>query len=308
MTMALPTSSTRPFGTMLTAMVTPFSPDGAVDLDAAVALARHLVDGGHDGLVLNGTTGASPTTHAPEKADLVRAVVDAVGDRAVVVAGAGSNDTDHSIRMAEQSAAAGAHGLLVVSPYYSRPSQEGIVQHTTAIADSTDLPVMVYDIPGRSGVRLTSETYERLAGNDKIVAVKDATGDVYAAAQNIARTGLAWYSGDDALYLPFLAHGAVGLVSVVGHVVGRELVEIGQAFQAGDHARATSLFVSIVPVIDAVMGGGFGVVMIKSALVDLGLIPDGHLRLPQVGATQAEAEAVRTALRAVGLLDGSASL
>lgn len=305
--MAHPTSSTRPFGTMLTAMVTPFRSDGAVDLEAAVALATHLVDLGHDGLVLNGTTGESPTTHSPEKADLVEAVVEAVGDRTVIVAGAGSNDTDHSIRMAEQSAAAGAHGLLVVSPYYSRPSQEGIVQHTTAIADSTDLPVMVYDIPGRSGVRLAPQTYERLAEHEKIVAVKDATGDVYAAARSIARTGLAWYSGDDALYLPFLAHGAVGLVSVVGHVVGRELIEVGAAFEAGDHVRATELFVGIAPVIDAVMGGGFGVVMIKSALVDLGLIPDGRLRLPQVGATPAEAEAVRDALRAVGLLDGTAA-
>lgn len=307
MTMAHPTSPSRPFGTMLTAMVTPFTADGAVDLEAAVSLATHLVDLGHDGLVLNGTTGESPTTHAPEKADLVRAVVDAVGDRAVVVAGAGSNDTDHSIRMAEQSAAAGAHGLLVVSPYYSRPSQEGIVRHTAAIADSTDLPVMVYDIPGRSGVRLAPDTYARLAEHDKIVAVKDATGDVYAAAQHIARTGLAWYSGDDALYLAFLAHGAVGLVSVVGHVVGRELVEIGAAFRSGDHARATELFVRIVPVIDAVMGGGFGVVMIKSALVDLGLVPDGRLRLPQVDATPDEAEAVRAALRTVGLLDGPAT-
>lgn len=305
--MAHPTSPSRPFGTMLTAMVTPFTADGAVDLEAAVSLATHLVDLGHDGLVLNGTTGESPTTHAPEKADLVRAVVDAVGDRAVVVAGAGSNDTDHSIRMAEQSAAAGAHGLLVVSPYYSRPSQEGIVRHTVAIADSTDLPVMVYDIPGRSGVRLSADTYARLAEHDKIVAVKDATGDVYAAAQHIARTGLAWYSGDDALYLAFLAHGAVGLVSVVGHVVGRELVEIGAAFQAGDHARATELFVRIVPVIDAVMGGGFGVVMIKSALVDLGLVPDGRLRLPQVDATPDEAEGVRASLRAVGLLGGPAA-
>jgi len=305
--MAHPTSPSRPFGTMLTAMVTPFAADGAVDLEAAVSLATHLVDVGHDGLVLNGTTGESPTTHAPEKADLVRAVVDAVGDRAVVVAGAGSNDTDHSIRMAEQSAAAGAHGLLVVSPYYSRPSQEGIVQHTTAIADSTDLPVMVYDIPGRSGVRLTADTYARLAEHDKIVAVKDATGDVYAAAKHISRTGLAWYSGDDALYLAFLAHGAVGLVSVVGHVVGRELVEIGAAFQAGDHVRATELFARLVPVIDAVMGGGFGVVMIKSALVALGLVPDGRLRLPQVDATPAEAAVVREALRTVGLLDGPAS-
>jgi 4-hydroxy-tetrahydrodipicolinate synthase len=286
-------------------MVTPFAEDGSVDLGAAVALAEHLVDSGHDGIVLNGTTGESPTTHAPEKADLVRAVVDAVGDRAVVVAGAGSNDTDHSIRMAQQAAEAGAHGLLVVNPYYSRPSQEGIVRHTTAVADSTDLPVMLYDIPGRSGVRLEPSTYVRLSAHEKIVAVKDATGDVYSAVRTMRRTDLAWYSGDDALYLAFLAHGAVGLVSVVGHVVGRELAAVAAAFRTGDHARAAALFSDLVPVIDAVMGNGFGVVMVKAALVELGLIPSGHLRLPQVPATADEVAALRATLVAAGLLDGS---
>ena len=300
--MALPSTQTQPFGTLLTAMVTPFAADGSLDLDAAVTLARHLVDNGHDGLVLNGTTGESPTTHAPEKADLVRAVVDAVGDRAVIVAGAGSNDTDHSIRMAEQSAEAGAHGLLVVNPYYSRPSQEGIYQHTVAIADSTDLPVMLYDIPGRSGVRLAPQTYERLSAHEKIVAVKDATGDVYAAASTMTRTDLAWYSGDDALYLAFLAHGAVGLVSVVGHVVGPQLAAIGEAFHSGDHAGAVAQFTAIMPVIDAVMGAGFGVVMIKAALVELGLIPSGALRLPQVPATEDEIVVIRQALAGIGLL------
>lgn len=281
---------------MLTAMVTPFAPDGSVDLDAAVALAEHLVSHGNDGLVLNGTTGESPTTHAPEKADLVRAVVDAVGDRAVIVAGAGSNDTEHSVRMAEQAAEAGAHGLLVVNPYYSRPSQEGIVQHTVAIADATDVPVMLYDIPGRSGVRLAPETYVRLAGHRSIVAVKDATGDVYSAAANMARTDLAWYSGDDALYLPFLAHGAVGLVSVIGHVAGPELREVGAAFDGGDHVAAASRFRDLIPVIDAIMGQGLGVVMVKAALVELGLIPHGGLRLPQVPATRDEVAVVRAAL------------
>lgn len=300
--MVLPSTQTRPFGTLLTAMVTPFASDGSLDLDAAVTLARHLVDNGHDGLVLNGTTGESPTTHAPEKAELVRAVVDAVGDRAVIVAGAGSNDTDHSIRMAEQAAEAGAHGLLVVNPYYSRPSQEGIYQHTVAIADSTDLPVMLYDIPGRSGVRLAPQTYERLSAHERIVAVKDATGDIYGAAGNMARTDLAWYSGDDALYLAFLAHGAVGLVSVVGHVVGPQLAQIGEAFRGGDHLGAAAQFANLVPVIDAIMGAGFGVVMVKAALVELGLIPTMSLRLPQVPATAAEIELVREALTGVGLL------
>ena len=304
--MAPPTPRSQSFGTLLTAMVTPFAPDGSVDLDAAVSLAEHLVANGHDGLVLNGTTGESPTTHAPEKADLVRAVVDAVGDRAVIVAGAGSNDTDHSVRMAQQAAEAGAHGLLVVNPYYSRPSQEGIVQHTVAIADATELPVMLYDIPGRSGVRLAPDTYVRLAGHEKIVAVKDATGDVYSAVQNMARTDLDWYSGDDALYLAFLAHGAVGLVSVVGHVVGPRLREVGEDFRGGRVTAASEGFRRLVPVIDAIMGGGLGVVMVKEALRALDLIPHGGLRLPQVSATTVEAAEVRAALVGAGLLPATA--
>jgi 4-hydroxy-tetrahydrodipicolinate synthase len=198
----------RPFGSLLTAMVTPMAPDGSVDLPAAAALAEHLVAHGHDGLVLNGTTGEAPTTHTPEKADLIRAVVEAVGDRALVLAGAGSNDTAHAVRMAEQAAEAGAHGLLVVTPYYSRPSQEGIYQHTVAVADATDLPVMLYDVPARTVVRYTPATLQRLAEHPSIVAVKDATGDVQAALRLIAATGLAWYSGDDGLLLGFLSSGA----------------------------------------------------------------------------------------------------
>ena len=161
--MVLPTDSARPFGAVLTAMVTPMTPEGAVDLKAAVKLAKKLVDDGNDGLVLSGTTGESPVTHTPEKEELVAAVVEAVGDRAAVVAGAGSNDTVHAIRMAEQAAEAGADGLLVVSPYYSRPSQEGLYQHFVAVADATDLPVMLYDVPGRTAVRIAPETYRRLA-------------------------------------------------------------------------------------------------------------------------------------------------
>jgi 4-hydroxy-tetrahydrodipicolinate synthase len=292
----------RPFGAVLTAMVTPMSIDGSLDLDAAVALARHLVDHGHDGLVLNGTTGESPTTHAPEKAELVRAVVDAVGDRAHVIAGAGSNDTAHAVRMAESAADAGAHGLLVVSPYYSRPSQEGLVRHTLAVAESTDLPVMLYDVPGRSGVRFAPATIERLAEHDSVVAVKDATGDLYSAATLIARTGLAWYCGDDSLYLAYLAHGAAGVVSVAGHVVGPQLAALTHAFDAGDHARATEILVEIAPAIDAVNAAGFQAVMAKAALELLGLVPGRTLRLPQVAATDDDIAVVRAGLIAAGLL------
>jgi 4-hydroxy-tetrahydrodipicolinate synthase len=297
------TSPARPFGAVLTAMVTPMTADGEVDLESAVRLATHLVDNGHDGLVLNGTTGEAPTTHAPEKAALIEAVVSAVGDRAWVVAGAGSNDTAHAVRMAEQAAEAGAHGLLVVSPYYSRPSQDGVYRHIRSVADSTDLPVMLYDVPGRTGVRISPATVARLAEHERVVAVKDASGDLYGAASAIARTGLAWYSGDDSAYLALLAHGAAGVVSVVGHVAGRRLAELTAAFDAGDHARALQIFLSIVPAIDALNGAGFQAVFAKAAVEALGLIPNRHMRLPYVAASADDVVTVRARLRAAGLLD-----
>lgn len=294
----------RPFGAVLTAMVTPMTADGEVDLDAAVRLATHLVDQErHDGLVLNGTTGEAPATHAPEKADLVAAVVEAVGDRATILAGAGSNDTLHAVRMAEQAAEAGAHGLLVVAPYYSRPSQEGVIRHVTAVADATDLPVMLYDVPARTGVRFAQPTLDRLAEHERIVAIKDATGNLYAAVTAIERTGLAWYSGDDTAYLALLAHGAAGIVSVVGHVAGRRLAEVTDAFDAGDTARALQIFRSIAPAIDALNGAGFQAVAAKAAVEALGLTPNRHMRLPNVAASDEDVAAVRDGLRAAGLLD-----
>lgn len=297
------TSTARPFGAVLTAMVTPMTDDGAIDVEAAVRLATHLVDHGHDGLVLNGTTGEASTTHAPEKAELIAAVVAAVGDRASVVAGAGSNDTAHAVRMAEQAAAAGAHGLLVVSPYYSRPSQEGVHRHVAAVADATELPVMLYDVPGRTGVRFAASTLDRLAAHEHVVAVKDATGDLYAATKGIERTGLAWYSGDDGAYLPLLALGAAGIVSVVGHVAGARLAQLTAAFDAGEHARALEIFRSILPAIDALNGAGFQAVAAKAAVEALGLIPNRHVRLPLVAASDDESDDVRAGVRAAGLLD-----
>ena len=292
----------RPFGSLLTAMVTPMAPDGSVDLAAATSLASHLVDHGHDGLVLNGTTGEAPTTHAPEKADLIRAVVEAVGDRALVLAGAGSNDTRHAVRMAEQAADAGAHGLLVVSPYYSRPSQEGIYQHTVAVADATGLPVMLYDVPGRTGVRYALSTLERLSTHDRVVAVKDATGDVQGALRAVAGTGLAYYSGDDGLLLAFLAVGAVGLVSMAGHLVGEELAGVIRQFDEGDPAGARKTFLSIQPVIDVICGSGNGVLRSKLALALTGLIPSATMRLPQAAADEEEVQQVRAALASAGIV------
>jgi 4-hydroxy-tetrahydrodipicolinate synthase len=298
----MPESTVRPFGRLLTAMITPMADDGSVDFTAAASLAVHLVDHGHDGLVLNGTTGEAPTTHAEEKAELIRAVVAAVGDRAAVVAGAGSNDTRHAVRMAEQAADAGAHGLLVVSPYYSRPSQEGIYQHTVAVADSTDLPVMLYDVPGRTVVRYSPDTLQRLAAHPHVVAVKDATGDVQGALRIIADTGLAYYSGDDGLLLPFLAVGAVGLVSMAGHIVGEELAEVIRQFEKGDTDAARATFLSVLPAVDLICGSGNGALRSKLALSLLGLIPTATMRLPQAGADDIEVADVAAGLAKAGFV------
>ena len=298
----MPETPRRPFGSLLTAMVTPMRDDGSIDLSAAASLAAHLVEHGHDGVVLNGTTGEAPTTHAPEKIALIEAVVDAIGDRAVVLAGAGSNDTQHAVRMAEQAAAAGAHGLLVVSPYYSRPSQEGVYQHTRAVVDATDLPVMLYDVPARTVVRYSPSTLQRLAADARVVAVKDATGDVQAAIRLIADTGLAYYSGDDGLLLPFLAVGAVGLVSMAGHLVGELLERVIREFDAGDTAAARATFLEALPAIDLICGSGNGALRSKVALALLGLIPSAAMRLPQVAADGDEVAEVHAALIAAGLL------
>ncbi|MBO0607427.1 4-hydroxy-tetrahydrodipicolinate synthase [Myceligenerans salitolerans] len=305
--MVLPSTTERPFGALLTAMVTPMTPDGAIDLKASVKLAKKLVDDGNDGLVLSGTTGESPVTHAPEKAELVAAVTEAVGDRAAVLAGAGSNDTAHAIRMAEQAAEAGADGLLVVSPYYSRPTQEGLIRHFAAVADSTDLPVMLYDIPGRAGVRIAPETFVRIAEHPRIVANKDATGDVWSAAQLIEATGLAWYSGDDGLLLPFLSVGGAGIVSVSAHVVARQYAEVVRRWDAGDHAGALSEFRRVMPVVGALNGAGAQAVMAKAALQAQGVLEHRTLRLPNVAANDHEVATLRAVLVAAGLLPQSAT-
>jgi 4-hydroxy-tetrahydrodipicolinate synthase len=300
--MALTSNAARPFGALLTAMVTPLTPDGAVDLDQARTLAGWLVDQGCDGLVLSGTTGESPTTYSPEKADLVAAVADAVGDRAVIVAGAGSNDTAHASRMAEQAVAAGADGVLVVSPYYSRPSQEGVARHIEAVAEAGGKPVMIYDVPGRTGVRISAAAYERLAQHPLIVATKDATGDVAAAAGLAASTGLAWYSGDDALLLPFLAHGGAGLVSVAAPAPPAALAATIAAWDAGDHAGALAAFRTTLPAIQALNGAGFQAVMAKAAVEALGVVRGRTVRPPLVEASEDEAAEVRAGLVAAGVL------
>lgn len=295
-----PTSTPQtPFGRVLTAMVTPFTADGALDLEGAQRLAAHLVDAGNDGLVVNGTTGESPTTSDAEKAQLVRAVVEAVGDRAHVVAGAGTNDTQHSVELARATEKAGAHGLLAVTPYYNKPPQEGIFRHFTAIADATGLPVMLYDIPGRSGVPINTETIVRLAEHPRIVANKDAKGDLGRASWAIARSRLAWYSGDDMLNLPLLSVGAVGFVSVVGHLVTPDLRSLLGAYLDGDVAKATAIHQQLLPVFTG-MFRTQGVITTKAALALRGL-PAGPLRLPLVELTAEETEQLRRDLSAGGV-------
>ncbi|WP_101788778.1 4-hydroxy-tetrahydrodipicolinate synthase [Nonomuraea indica] len=300
--MAPPTGTTdAPFGRMLTAMVTPFTSDGAVDYPAVRRLATYLVDEQrNDGLVVSGTTGESPTTSDEEKERILGTVLEAVGDRATVVAGAGSNDTHHSVRLAKAAARVGAHGLLVVTPYYNKPPQEGLYQHFAAVADATDLPVMLYDIPGRSGVPISSTTLIRLAQHERVVAVKDAKGDLFAGSQVMTATGLAFYSGDDLLNLPWLSIGAAGFVSVVGHVVGSELARMIDLYRAGDVAEALAVHRQIAPVVDGIMMSAGGAIMAKAALGMVGM-PVGPVRLPLVAATEKQNAELRACLVAGGV-------
>jgi 4-hydroxy-tetrahydrodipicolinate synthase len=281
-------------------MVTPFSEDGGIDLAGAQELAAHLVDrGAHDGLVIHGTTGESPTTTDAEKHAVLEAVLDAVGDRATVVAGVGTNDTAHSIELARAAERVGAHGLLVVTPYYNKPPQAGLLRHFTAIADSTDLPVMLYDIPPRSVIPIEVETLVRAAEHPKIVAVKDAKGDLGAVAWTLARTDLAYYSGEDMLNLPLLALGAVGVVSVVGHLVGPRLAELIAAVESGDLVKARAVNERLLPVYTGVFRTQ-GTILIKAALRELGL-PSGPVRPPLVDATPEQVAQLRHDLAAGGV-------
>lgn len=281
-------------------MVTPFGPDGSLDTAAAKKLATRLVDGGCDGLVVSGTTGESPTTTDDEKLVLLEAVLDAVGDRARIIAGVGTYDTAHSLRAAQTAAAAGAHGLLVVTPYYSRPSQAGVLAHFRTVADATDLPNVLYDIPPRSSIPIEWDTMRALAAHPNIVAVKDAKADLHGGAQIIAETGLAYYSGDDALNLPWLAMGAIGFISVWGHVAAGQLREMLSAFNSGDIATARKINVALGPLCDAQVRLG-GVTMSKAALRLQGF-DAGDPRLPQVPATEEQVSALAADLKAAGVL------
>jgi len=289
----------RPFGELLTAMVTPFTDDDLVDHERAAQLAQLLIERGHDGLIINGTTGESATTRDEEKSALLRTVVQAVGGRAHVLAGVGTNDTKHSVELAHAAVEAGATGLLIVTPYYNKPPQSGLIKHFTAIADSTPLPVMLYDIPGRTGVEIEEETFAVLAQHPRIKANKDAKGDPESASRVMAATHLPWYSGDDALTLELMRRGAVGVVSVVGHIVGARLRQMIDAFNSGEQDEAQLMHESLMPVFQGIFRTQ-GVILTKAALALLGL-PVGGLRLPLVSATDDQIAVLKDDLAAAGV-------
>jgi 4-hydroxy-tetrahydrodipicolinate synthase len=301
------TTSRAPFGQMITAMITPMTPDGAVDFDGAARLADYLVtDMRNDGLVINGTTGEAPTTTDKEKERLLRVVLEAVGSRAWVVAGVGTNITSHTIELARTAERVGAHGLLVVTPYYNKPPQPALEAHFTAVADATGLPMLIYDIPGRTGAAVASETLVKLSAHPRIVGVKDAKDAPGATSHVLAQTDFVYYCGTDMLNLPWLALGAVGFISVVGHVVGDRLHEMIDAFGAGDVGLARQLHYDLIPVYDGLFRNQ-GAVMTKAALDLLGL-PGGAVRAPLLAATEAERHQLIADLTAGGVkLPGTAA-
>jgi 4-hydroxy-tetrahydrodipicolinate synthase len=291
-----------PFGRVLTAMVTAFHDDGSVDLEGTARVAEHLADHGHVGVVVSGTTGESPTTSTEEDGRILRAVVEAVGDRLQVVAGVGTNNTAHSVELAVQAEKVGADGVLLVTPYYSKPTAEGVTAHFEAVAAASGLPVMLYDIPGRTGVTISADTYRRVGGNDRFVAVKDAVGDLFRGVRIMEETGLAFYSGDDVLNLGWLTHGGCGVVSVVGHVAGDAYASMVDAVDRGDLTSALATYRSLVPVVEAIMTTAQGAMTAKAALQLLGVLPNRAVRLPLVPADDALVAHLRGVLEGAGLL------
>ena len=297
------TSANNPaFGTLLTAMVTPFTEDGKVDYQQAAELAVKLVDDGCDGLVVTGTTGETSTLTDEENVGMFRAVKDAVGGRAAIIAGTGTNDTAHSVHLSKQAAEVGVDGLLIVTPYYNKPSQAGVRAHFETIASATDVPVMLYDIPGRSSIQIAPETMIRLAEHPNIVAVKDAKADFAAATRVMANTDLLFYSGDDGLTLQWMALGAVGLVGVTTHVATRRFRELIDAVNANDLGAARKINFELEPVIRATMTRVQGAVAAKQILKWQGVLPNSVVRLPLVEPDEAEIEIIREDLAEGGLV------
>jgi len=293
-------STQAPFGRLLTAMVTPFDKDGSIDWAGVEKLAQHLVDTGHDGIAVNGTTGEAPTTKSSEKLEIIKVVKKVVGSKIQVLSGAGDNETSYTVEQAKRSQDAGADGLLVVTPYYNKPPQAGIEAHFRAVAAATDLPIMMYDIPGRTGVEIESDTIVKLFETvDNIVALKDAKGNIAATSWVIKRCGIPVYSGDDILNLPFLSVGAVGFVSVCGHTVGIQLKAMLDAWFAGNSAKALEIHQQLLPVFTGTFRTQ-GAILTKAAMSLMGL-PGGTTRLPLVDATEAQIEQLRKDLIAGGV-------
>jgi 4-hydroxy-tetrahydrodipicolinate synthase len=290
---------TPPFGRLITAMVTPFKKSGEIDWAGLEKIAAHLIATGHDAIAVNGTTGEAPTTSDDEKDQIIKAVRGVVGAQVKIIAGAGNNETSHSVEQAQRAAKAGADGLLVVTPYYNKPPQAGITAHFTAMADATDLPVMMYDIPGRTGVEIESETIVKLAEHKNIAALKDAKGNPAATSWVIKRSGIPVYSGDDILNLPLLSVGAVGFVSVCGHTVGADLKSMLTSLFAGDHDKALEIHQKLLPVFTGTFRTQ-GAILTKAALNLMGL-PGGFTRLPLVDATDAQIAQLKLDLQAGGV-------
>ncbi len=296
------TAPSAPLGTVLTAMATAFHADGSLDLEGTQKVAKHLVAHGHDGLVVSGTTGESATTTLEEDGQILAAVREAVGPGIKLVAGVGTNDTRTSVKLAQQARANGADAALLVTPYYNKPGQRGILHHFRTVADAAELPVMVYDVPGRTGSALTLDSYRTLADWPEVVAVKAATGDVVQGGR-LVEMGFSVYSGDDSLNLAFLAMGACGFVSVAGHVYGDDLRALYDTFHAGQPGQALEIWTRMLPAIDAIMGvENYGATTAKAALELLGVLDNRHVREPLVALDDDEVAALRTGLVAAGLL------
>jgi 4-hydroxy-tetrahydrodipicolinate synthase len=286
---------------MITAMVTPFDKDGAIDWDGVARLAQHLVDNGHDGIAVNGTTGEAPTTKSSEKLEIIKVVKSVVGPKITVLSGAGDNETSYTVEQAKRSEDAGADGLLVVVPYYNKPPQAGVEAHFRAVAAATKLPIMMYDIPGRTGIEIENDTIVRLFDSvENIVALKDAKGNSASTSWVIQRCGIPVYSGDDILNLPLLSIGAVGFVSVCGHTVGLQLKAMLDAWFAGDSAKALSIHQQLLPVFTGTFRTQ-GAILTKAAMNLMGL-PGGTTRLPLVDATAEQIAQLRKDLTAGGVV------
>jgi len=295
------------FGEVITAMVTPFSHDGSLDVGAARGLATRLVEQGSDGLVLSGTTGEAPTLSHTEKLQLIETVMDAVGDKANIIAGTGTYDTAETVALTREVADMGVDGCLVVTPYYSKPPQNGLLAHFRTVAGASDVPLIVYDIPGRTGRRIERTTMVELAAHDNIVGVKDAVGDAGETAKlraDLDRAGhhdFEIYSGDDPLLLPHLAAGAVGVISVCSHIAGPQLKQLFAAWNDGKVDEARRVFTELLPLFNVIMTVTASPIPIRAALETLG-VQVGAPRLPLVRATDDETRTIRSALERAGLL------